>query len=130
MKKIIIGLSIIIIACLIAVALLLPPPADTALKDAFIKLRNGNYNSEYQTKTLSNGDYFAFIVEHSCCSGNGYFDAVAIRTSQGIEYSSKNNYCGYEGFWGEVAGRVNTLEELDHLLLESGFTKLNAEQSP
>jgi hypothetical protein len=67
---------------------------------AFEQLRGGNQSSPVAMIEFEEGGSASVILEHSCCSGAG-FDAVAVRTSDGQEFVSNNNYCGLEGFdWG------------------------------
>jgi hypothetical protein len=87
------------------------------------QLRSGIYDEEFQYHQFSDKSHITFCVEHGCCSGNGYYDAVVIRTSEGTEYESRNNYCGYEGFWHEVVHASSNLEDLDSLLMSTGYTK-------
>ena len=63
------------------------------------------------------------ILEHACCTGAG-FDAVAIRTSDGEEFISKQNYCGIEGFNGEL--KEEATKDLPHFkafLTARGYKK-------
>jgi hypothetical protein len=130
MKKILfIASPLVVLGIAFAWPHISPISTESELENAFTKLRGGDYDKEYQYRSLPGGEYFTFIVQHSCCSGNGRFDAVAIRTSLGVEYSSTNNYCGYEGFHSEIAGKPRNLDELDKILLQNGFTKLNTEQA-
>ena len=81
---------------------------------AFEQLRGGKNSSPMTTTHFEKGGSASVILEHSCCSGAG-FDAVAVRTSDGQEFVSSNNYCGLEGFeWGsrESVGRfIEFLEQ-------------------
>ena len=102
---------------------------DRFLEDAFVQLRGGDGNEHVETVEFDSGGSATVILEHACCSGAG-FDLVAIRTSGGLELVSKENFCGLEGFSGEVfyrngRGKHENLEELVADLKARGFTIKN-----
>jgi hypothetical protein len=73
---------------------------------------------------LSGAESFTALLEHSCCTGAG-FNAVALRTSEGTIYHSRNNYCGEEGFHAVIDGiELESLVDLDSYLLANGYTKI------
>ena len=91
------------------------------IEGAFEQMR-GNGGSEHsETYRLDSGESFSVILEHACCTGAG-FNAVAIRTSAGEEFSAMKNYCGIEGFRGyRISEEVETLTQLASFLTEHGY---------
>ncbi len=86
---------------------------------AFDQLRGGNQGIPMVTIGFEDGGSASVILEHSCCSGAG-FDAVAVRTSDGQEFVSNNNYCGLEGFdWGSK----ESLVKFGAFLEQNGYKK-------
>lgn len=74
---------------------------------------------------LESGDSFRALLEHVCCNGAG-FSAVALQSSDGSVYHSRNNYCGEEGFYGEMSGTgIGSLPDLEKYLLANGYTKIH-----
>ncbi len=97
--------------------------ADRFLDEATTILGTGSEHPGIVKITLKSGDSFRALLEHSCCSGGG-FAAVAIQTSDGSVYHSRNNYCGEEGFYAVMTEReFGSLPELENYLLENGYTK-------
>ena len=91
------------------------------LDDAFVQLRGGGGCESVTTIQLESGDSAAVILEHDCCSGAG-FDAVAIRTSDGREFSGTRSYCGLEGFSHELSAEaVKDLASFTTFLSAHGF---------
>jgi hypothetical protein len=68
---------------------------------AFKQLNDGKRSRPMITIDFDTGDSASVILEHACCSGAG-FDAVAIRTSGGLEFIANKNYCGLEGFYSDL----------------------------
>ena len=66
-------------------------------KHAFSQMEKGGDSVPMITLAMDDGGSAKVILEHACCSGAG-FNAVAVRTSDGEEYTSKKNYCGLQGF--------------------------------
>jgi hypothetical protein len=76
---------------------------------AFDQLRSGRGSEPATNVRLKSGASATVILEHACCSGAG-FDAVAIRTSDGQEFSARKNYCGLEGF--QLALKDSAMEDM------------------
>ncbi len=102
--------------------------ADRFLRAAFSQLRGGPGHGNVKVVKLESGETASVILEHSCCVGAG-FDAVAIRMSDGREFAVKINYCGIEGFYGEVVSKASKNLEGLATLLESNGYKLQREVS-
>jgi hypothetical protein len=97
--------------------------ADRFLTDATEILTDGKAHAGIVKIDLAGTGSFRALLEHSCCSGAG-FAAVAIQTSDGTIYHSRNNYCGEEGFYAEMpATDLDSLADLDAFLLANGYTK-------
>jgi hypothetical protein len=91
------------------------------IDQAFEQMRGKGGSEHSETYRLDSGESFTVILEHSCCSGAG-FDAVAIRTSAGDEFSALKNYCGIEGFSGySIASKMKTLVRLKSYLKAQGY---------
>lgn len=104
--------------------IILSRKADRFLNEATTILSTGSEHPGIVKISLKSGDSFRALLEHSCCSGAG-FDAVAIQTSDGSIYHSRNNYCGEEGFHAAMTEReFGSLPELENYLLENGYTKI------
>lgn len=96
------------------------------LDDAFTELRHGGGSP----LKLESGASASVILEHSCCSGAG-FDAVAVRTSDGQEFYSKNNYCGLGGFFFELEeAAVQDLPRFTAFLRAHGYEELKTGKVP
>lgn len=94
------------------------------LAEASEILRSGESHPGIVEITIGNGGSFRALLEHSCCSGAG-FDAVALQSSTGITYHSRNNYCGEEGFHHEMSARIyQSFADLDTFLLANGYTRI------
>ncbi len=90
---------------------------------AFVQLNGGGGSEPVAEIKLDSGDSAAVILEHSCCSGAG-FDAVAIRLSDDTEFYAKKNYCGIEGFYGELGtDSIKDLGRFKQFLISQGYTK-------
>jgi len=90
---------------------------------AFEQLRSGRGSEPATNVRLKSGASAVVILEHACCNGAG-FDAVAIRTSDGQEFSARKNYCGLEGF--QLALEDSSMEDLPHFtafLRAQGYQK-------
>lgn len=60
-------------------------------------------------------------LEHDCCTGAG-FDAVAIRTSDGREFTGDKNFCGLEGFYsGLEPGATESVDSFSAFLEHTGY---------
>ena len=75
---------------------------------------------------LDSGEWYAVVLEHSCCSGAG-FDAVMIKDSKGTIYTAEKNYCGYEGF--HIDESATNIETLSKALLTNGYRKERPNQT-
>jgi hypothetical protein len=124
-RRLIIGLCFVSIVALAAIYFY-PDNNDRDRKfidQAFVQLNGGVGDEHIRTIELESGEGFQVILEHACCSGAG-FDAVAIKTSDGVEYCSNNNYCGLEGFYHEVMSHESkNLEQFKSYLESSGYQK-------
>ncbi|MEP2776438.1 MAG: hypothetical protein ABJM75_13300 [Luteolibacter sp.] len=97
--------------------------SDRFLSDATEMLTDGEPHPGVVEIDLADNESFRALIEHSCCSGAG-FNAVALRTSDGTIYHSRNNYCGEEGFYAEMTEtELKSLADLDDFLLANGYTK-------
>lgn len=67
------------------------------LSNAFAQFDGLGGTEWVETIKFPSGESMSVILEHSCCSGAG-FDAVAIRTSTGIDYQGAKPYCTIQGF--------------------------------
>ena len=67
------------------------------LKNAFSQFDGHGGNEQIETIHFPPGESLSVILEHACCSGAG-FNAVAVRTSTGIDYQGFQRYCGVKGF--------------------------------
>jgi len=95
---------------------------------AFLQLEKGIGSEPMTTIKLDSGELVSVILEHACCSGAG-FDAVAIRTSDGQEFSAKKNYCGLEGFsQGLGPDADKDLQHFSEFLVSQGYQKRPREQ--
>lgn len=75
------------------------------------------------TIDLGTGATASVILEHACCSGAG-FDAVAIRTSDGQEFTASKNYCGLEGFYSDLdPNATQSLDAFTAYLVQRGYSK-------
>jgi len=93
------------------------------LDHAFVQLRGGAGSEPVAEIQLDSGDSAAVILEHDCCSGEG-FDAVAIRISDGDEFYATKNYCGIEGFYGALeADATKDLNRFKGFLTAQGYQK-------
>ncbi len=93
------------------------------IERAFVQLAGGRGSEPVATIQLESGETASVILEHGCCSGAG-FDAVAVRTSDGEEYASWNNYCGLNAFEFSLKDDAWTsLAEFKSFLSANGFTK-------
>jgi hypothetical protein len=89
----------------------------------FLQLEKGSGSEPMTTIKLDSGELVSVILEHACCSGAG-FDAVAIRTSDGQEFSAKKNYCGLEGFSQELGADADKdLKYFSEFLMSQGYQK-------
>jgi len=96
---------------------------------AFVQLKTGSGNEPMKTIILDSGELVSVILQHACCSGAG-FDAVAIRTSDGQEFSAKKNYCGLEGFsQGLGTDADKDLKHFTEFLMTQGYQKRQREQA-
>lgn len=94
---------------------------DTFVNRAFVQLDGGEGDEYTEFLKLPSGESYSVILEHACCSGRG-FDAVAIKFSDGTKYFSNKNYCGVEGFHGDVvSNNFTTLAELSVYLKREGY---------
>ncbi|MEC5127593.1 hypothetical protein VSU19_12575 [Verrucomicrobiales bacterium BCK34] len=94
------------------------------LSDATEILADGEPHPDIVEIDLTGNGSFRALIEHSCCSGAG-FDAVALQTSDGKVYHSRNNYCSEEGFYAEMTRTdLESLADLDKFLLANGYTKI------
>lgn len=104
--------------------IILKSRADRFLNEATTILSTGSEHPGIMKISLKSGDSFRALLEHGCCSGAG-FDAVAIETSDGSRFHSRNNYCGEEGFHVIMTEHeFESLPELEKYLLENGYTKI------
>jgi|APTNR8051073442_1049403.scaffolds.fasta_scaffold19590_4 hypothetical protein len=98
--------------------------ANRFLSEATVILSTGSEDPGIMKIGLKSGDSFRALLEHGCCSGAG-FDAVAIQTSDGALFHSRNNYCGAESFFFEMTEHeFESLPALEKYLLENGYTKI------
>ena len=98
--------------------------SDRFLSNATEILARGEDHPGIVDIKLAGTGSFKALVEHSCCSGAG-FDAVALQTSDGAIYHSRNNYCGNEGFYYAMTeSEHENLADLDAFLLANGYTKI------
>ncbi|WP_309396020.1 hypothetical protein [Cerasicoccus maritimus] len=98
--------------------------ADRFIENSIELLKTNQADQRIEVVSLPSGESFSVLLEHSCCSGAG-FDAVVIRTSDGDIYTSKKNYCGIEGFCGEVVTvGFQNLSELKVYLLKESYNPL------
>lgn len=98
--------------------------ANQFLNEATVILSTGGEDPGIMKISLKSGDSFRALLEHGCCSGAG-FDAVAIQTSDGSLFHSRNNYCGAESFFFEMTEhQFESLPALEKYLLENGYTKI------
>lgn len=98
--------------------------ANRFLNEASVILSTGGEDPGIMKISLKSGDSFRALLEHGCCSGAG-FDAVAIQTSDGSLFHSRNNYCGAESFFFEMTEhQFESLPALEKYLLENGYTKI------
>lgn len=98
--------------------------ANRFLNEATVILSTGREDPGIMKISLKSGDSFRALLEHGCCSGAG-FDAVAIQTSDGALFHSRNNYCGAESFFFEMTEHeFESFPALEKYLLENGYTKI------
>ena len=98
--------------------------ANRFLNEATVILCTGREDPGIMKISLKSGDFFRALLEHGCCSGAG-FDAVAIQTSDGALFHSRNNYCGEESFFFEMTDHeFESLPALEKYLLENGYTRI------
>lgn len=103
--------------------------ADQFIHSAIEKLRNAPGSGEIERIHLPSGESCSVVMEHSCCSGAGY-DAVVILASNGNAYTSKKNYCGIEGFYGELPSEnFSNLSDLDTYLRKEGYELKSAPEA-
>jgi hypothetical protein len=91
-------------------------------EQAFKQLREGG-NIHKVTIDFEAGGSASVILEHACCSGAG-FDAVAVRTSDGQEYMSDENFCGLEGFRYKLdLDHIKSIPDFTAFLEQRGYKK-------
>ncbi|WFB34963.1 hypothetical protein P3T73_12420 [Kiritimatiellota bacterium B12222] len=103
--------------------------ADRFMNRAILTLSAKPESEDIEKIALPSGEHYFVLLEHACCTGAG-FDAVVIRDSNGSIYTAKQNYCGIEGFYGELASKnLLNLSELGTFLRQEGY-KLKSEAKP
>ena len=124
-----IGIPLILIASLGIFITRESTRAQRFLRSAFAQFEGLGGAERVETIKFPSGESLSVILEHSCCSGAG-FDAVAIRTSTGIDYEGAKRYCGLEGFVFTLNDHAFVSLDKALAFLESeGYTKRMTEQA-